>query len=77
MSAEMVDKGNGWDQYQRLVLDRLDDLKEVQEKSEVRLRSIETEIALLRLKSSLWGAVAGTLSFAITYAIQFFASKKP
>ncbi len=29
---------------------------------EKRLRNIETEIALLRLKSGLWGAVAGVVA---------------
>jgi hypothetical protein len=75
-----------WSDYQLMVLDKLDSLKDAQEKSEGRLRStqekveerlrtIETEIALLRLKSSFWGAVAGLAAYAVTIAVQYLQKR--
>jgi 4-hydroxybenzoate polyprenyltransferase len=68
--------GSGeWSEYQRMVIDRLDSLKEVQDKSEVRLRGIETELALLKLKSSLWGGLAGIAAYALTFTIQYLQKR--
>jgi hypothetical protein len=64
-----------WSEYQRMVLDKLDSLKQVQEKAEDRLRVIETEIALLRLKSSFWGAMAGLGAYGVTMVIQYFQKR--
>ncbi len=47
---------NGWKDFE---IKRLSD---GMDRIEKRLRGIETEIALLRFKSGLWGAVAGVVS---------------
>ena len=64
-----------WSEYQLMVLGKLDDLKKVQEKAEDRLRVIETEIALLRLKSSFWGAIAGLGAYAVTMVVQYIQKR--
>jgi hypothetical protein len=69
-------EGNGWEQYQKLVLSRLEEIRDTSHDTEERLRRIEMEIALLRLKSSLWGGVAGMGAFAATWLIQYI-SRKP
>ncbi len=76
MSRQEDDAGNGWAEYQRLVLGSLKEIKESAQETEVRLRNIELEIALLRLKSSLWGGVAGLGAFAATWVIQYI-SRRP
>ena len=65
----------GWGEYRELVLSNLEDIKASAQEVEVRLRAIELEIALLKLKSSLWGGLAGLGAFTATWLIQFFARK--
>ena len=52
----MPPEQNGWKDFE---IKRLSD---GMDRIERRLRNIETEIALLRLKSGLWGAVAGVVA---------------
>ncbi len=65
----------GWGEYRELVLGNLEEIKKSARETEVRLRDIELEIALLRLKSSLWGGVAGLGAFFATWLFQFLARK--
>ena len=67
--------GNGWEQYQKLVLKSLEDIKESAKGMETRLREIELELALLKLKSSFWGGLAGLGAFAATWLIQYIARR--
>jgi hypothetical protein len=69
------DDNNGWSKYQMMILDRLNDLREVQKETESRLRSIENEITTLKVKSSIWGGVAGVVAAAVMMAIQFLQRK--
>lgn len=61
----------GWGTYERLVLAKLDelgeDIKEIQ-KEQVRQR---VDIAMLKVKSGMWGAAAGLIPFGlyIAYAL--------
>jgi hypothetical protein len=64
-----------WSKWKNLVLDKLDRQESALEKVEVRLRSIETELALLKLKSSAWGALAGVAAYAVTMAVQYFSKR--
>lgn len=50
---------NGWDEYQNLVLYRLDNLDKAV--SNMRSEVMETRISLER-KSSLWGAIGGAIA---------------
>ena len=52
----MPPEQNGWKDFE---IKRLSD---GMDRIEKRLRNIETEIALLRLKSGLWGAIAGVVA---------------
>jgi hypothetical protein len=62
---------DGWGSYERLVLAKLeelsDDIKEIQS-TQARQN---VEIAMLRVKSGLWGATAGLIPFGlwIAYAL--------
>lgn len=54
-----------WDEHRMLVMESLDELKV--EVKEVRRAQdvIRQEIAMLKVKSSLWGGLAGTVSAII------------
>lgn len=61
--------------YQLLIMDRLNELRVTQSDIVSHLSKIDTEIALLKLKSSFWGAVAGLGAFAISAGIQYLQRK--
>ncbi len=51
----------GWQEYQMLVLSQLTDLKtEVASLRQV-MQSVQIEIAILKVKAGMWGAVAGSV----------------
>jgi len=58
----MNDTGNGWPEYQRLVMAELERHSEWLASIDARGQRLQTEIALLKLKSTLWGAAAGALA---------------
>ncbi len=69
----MANQENGWGQYERLVLNRLDridaEMKEI--KAEIHnlqmeeIGKMKIEIAMLKVKSGAWGATAGAVPAAI------------
>lgn len=68
--------GEAWDYYRRMIVQQLKDLQtdlavvrsEIQNFKQVELSAIKVEIALLKLKSSLWGALLGTIGGAVVTA---------
>lgn len=60
---------NGWDSYQKLVLDKLEDHATTLHSLDVEIKSIrakdipslQIEIAMLKLKAGMWGATAGAI----------------
>jgi hypothetical protein len=64
-----------WGKYQKLVLSKLENIEESAEKLDARLRSVEIELVMLRVKSSFWGGVAGLGAFAATWVIQWIGRK--
>jgi hypothetical protein len=62
---------DGWGAYERLVLAKLEELSEdIKEIQSTQARQ-NVEIAMLRVKSGLWGATAGLIPFGlwIAYAL--------
>lgn len=53
-----------WSEYQRLVLFELQRLSESAESHTTKLSKIATDIALLKLKSGIWGFAAGAIPAA-------------
>ena len=53
---------NGWREYQRLVLFQLEGHTARLEDIDRGLERVRLEIAMLKLKSGLWGAAAGALA---------------
>lgn len=69
-------QGNGWTQYQKLVLAELERLSEETTKIKESLSNIQIEIAMLKVKSGLWGGVAGLFTVLIGVLIQYVSQKK-
>jgi hypothetical protein len=73
--TDAEDGSESWSSYQKLVLGKLQDLKEINLDVEKRLRSVEHELGTLRLKSSFWGAVSGVSAYGLTMLVQYFTRK--
>ena len=65
---------NGWNQYQKLVMDKLDEHDEKFTNIESKLTQIQVDIATLKVKAGVWGGVAGlvpvVLGLVLFYATQ-------
>jgi len=57
---------NGWSEYEQFVLMEMKRHNEWLEKIDNRIGQIEIEIAVLKVKASMWGAAAGAISAAAT-----------
>ena len=71
-------ENNGWPEYQKLILYRLDELKEHQEDVIMRLGKLEVCVAglkvFVRVKAGLWGsfgALAAMVTAAAAWAMFF------
>lgn len=53
-----------WPTYEKLVLGKLNDLTDQVEKLDEKVTATRIDIATLKVKSGLWGAVAGVLPAA-------------
>lgn len=56
---------NGWNEYQRMVLGKLDDLKEEQRRQGDVISKMRTDIATLQVKAGVWGGIAGLIPFGL------------
>jgi hypothetical protein len=58
----------GWSEYRRLVLDKLDTLTD-------DVKEIKKDVTSLKIKAAAWGFVAGSASAVGAAAIQFLSNK--
>ena len=56
---------NGWNEYQKLVLSSLKDLSEQNKIQDDKIGNIREDIAGLKVKSGVWGAIAGAIPVII------------
>lgn len=59
-----------WEQYQKLVLQKLQEHSHQLEDVAEDLNKIQIEIAMLKVRSGLWGLMAGSLSGGILLLVQ-------
>lgn len=55
------DDSGTWVEYQKLVLKALEDLDESQKELQKSMNSVKVDIAMLQVKSGMWGLVGGIL----------------
>lgn len=63
---------NGWPEYQRLVLSKLDDLKDEQQRQGEVISKMRTDIATLQVKAGVWGGIAGMIPFGLFLITKVF-----
>ena len=63
--VKMPDEGNGWSEYQKLVLSDLHDLKQSNKEARETMSRVGAEIAALKVKAGIWGGLAGLIPFGL------------
>lgn len=71
----MPDVQNGWNEWSKYVLKELERLNTCQERIEHDIGTIKTEIATLKVRSGVWGGVAGLIP-AIGVLIYWVLSRR-
>ena len=56
---------DGWGGYEKLVLSKLDDLDDGLHRVEDKVESILIDVAMLKVKAGVWGAVAGLIPASV------------
>lgn len=51
--------GNGWDEYRRLVLSRLDCFERKMDRTRDEIVRLREDLAGLKVKAGMWGGLAG------------------
>ena len=64
---------NGWNQYQKLVMDKLTEHDEKFTSIEDKLVKLQVDLATLKVKAGGWGGVAGLIPVVIAITM-FYAT---
>ena len=67
-------ESNGWDQYQKLVMDKLSEHDEKFGSIDSKLTQIQVDIATLKVKAGVWGGIAGLIPVVIAI-VMFYATQ--
>lgn len=60
---------NGWNEYQKLVLAKLEAQDRQLEILRAKCERMSTEIALLKLKSGIWGLLGGMIPIGVALGL--------
>ncbi len=59
-----------WPEWSRFILAELKRLNEVQEKIDTKLQKVTIDIAMLKVKSGVWGMMGGLIPIIIVLVIE-------
>ena len=68
-------EGNGWPEYRREVMSRLDALRDEVRLVKGQVDAVRLDVAGLKVKASLWGAMAGTIPAAIAIIWHYLSGR--
>jgi len=65
----MPPKDNGWEEYKRLVIEKLEDLEEQFEREfhvlSEQVTQLRIDVAVLKTRAGFWGALAGAVTVGV------------
>jgi len=70
---KVVAEGNGWQEYQRLVLHELREHTDTLAEFGRALNDVKIEIGMLKVKSGLWGLMGGFVPVAIAVVLKMLS----
>lgn len=65
--------GNNWSEYQKLVLAELERHGSLISEVDEKISDLRVEIAMLKVKSGVWGAAAGLISVMVFLLYQLLS----
>jgi hypothetical protein len=65
------EKDNGWSQYEKLVLKTLEELRVDVKEMKREIGDQRSDILMLKIKSSFWGAISGLGAYAVLWAAEY------
>jgi len=68
-AGELIMHENGWTEWSKYVLKELERLNDSQTTIEKRLNNIDISIGMLKVKSGIWGAIAGAIPAVVALVI--------
>ena len=63
-------RGNGWNEYEKLVMAELERLNTAVQCISNEVVSIRVEIAMLKVKAGMWGAVGACIPVVMMLAVE-------
>ena len=66
---------NNWSEYQKLVLAELERHGKLISEIDSKISDIRVELAMLKVKSGIWGAAAGLISVLVFVLYQVLSNK--
>jgi len=72
----MSEQKNGWFEWSRHVLSELERLSDGQESVKSEVSKLRVDIAMLKVKSGVWGLIGGAISVTVGLLIYFFKGIK-
>ena len=76
MDDELMAENNGWSQYQKLVVDKLDDHDGKFTSIEDKLIKIQVDIVTLKVKAGVWGGIAGLVPVVLGLVLFYATAAK-
>lgn len=67
--------GNGWPEYRREVMERLQSLRDDVKALDDKVDGVRIDVAGLKIKASAWGALAGAVPAAVAILWHYFSGK--
>ena len=67
---------NGWPEYRREVMERLQSLREDVKALDGKVDEVRLDMAGLKVKASVWGAIAGAIPAAVAIAWHYLSGRK-
>ena len=69
-------EGNNWSEYQKLVLAELERHGSLISEIDEKIGNLRVEIAMLKVKSGIWGAAAGLVSVMVFLLYQLLSKSE-
>ena len=69
-------EGNGWSEYQKLVLSKLESLELGQADLRQQVVDLRVDMGGLKVKSGAWGLMGGAVTAAIMLAMRYLTGRK-
>jgi len=66
---------NGWKEWSKFVLKELERLNECYETLDQKMDKLSKEVAMLKVKSGVWGLIGGAIPVAVALAIWILRTK--